>query len=90
MTKLELTHALKTKTGLPLTAINDVLNSLASVAEKELRQGQDFPLPGIGKLCVVHSGARKGRNPQTGEEITIPAGKKVKFAPYKSLKEAVN
>lgn len=47
-------------------------------------------IPGIGKLTVKESKARQGRNPSTGEAITIPAKKSVKFSASKTIKDALN
>jgi DNA-binding protein HU-beta len=47
-------------------------------------------IPGLGSLTVTERGARKGRNPATGESITIKASKAVRFKAGKDLKEAVN
>jgi DNA-binding protein HU-beta len=63
-----------------------VLDELANLAYKEAKKG--FTLPGIGKLVVVKRKARKGRNPQTGEEIHIPAKTVLKFRISKAAKEA--
>ena len=57
---------------------------IATLAYKECRKG--FTLPGIGKLVVVKRKARKGRNPQTGEEIQIPAKTVLKFRIAKAAK----
>jgi DNA-binding protein HU-beta len=61
---------------------------LASII-KALKKGEDVTLTGFGKFSVVKRKARKGRNPQTGEEIKIKATKVPKFTPGKALKEAV-
>jgi nucleoid DNA-binding protein len=61
---------------------------LASIT-KALRKGDTVTLVGFGAFKVTHRKARKGRNPQTGEEIKIKASKAAKFTPGKSLKEAV-
>jgi len=61
---------------------------LASII-KALKKGEDVTLTGFGKFSVVKRKARKGRNPQTGEEIKIKATKVPKFIPGKALKEAV-
>lgn len=44
---------------------------------------------GFGSFKVVERAARKGRNPRTGKEITIPASKVAKFTPGKGLKDAI-
>ena len=64
-----------------------VLEEIAKLAYKEARKG--FTLPGIGKLVVVKRKARKGRNPQTGAEIMIPAKTVLKFRIAKAAKVAV-
>jgi DNA-binding protein HU-beta len=60
---------------------------LASLAYKEAKN--TFTLPGIGKLVLVNRKERLGRNPKTGETITIPAKTVVKFRVAKACKEAV-
>jgi DNA-binding protein HU-beta len=54
-----------------------------------LKKGDTVTLVGFGTFKVTKRKARKGRNPQTGEEIKIKASKAPKFTPGKSLKEAV-
>ena len=61
---------------------------LASIT-KALKKGDTVTLVGFGTFKVTKRKARKGRNPQTGEEIKIKASKVAKFTPGKSLKEAV-
>jgi nucleoid DNA-binding protein len=61
---------------------------LASIT-KALKKGDAVTLVGFGTFKVTKRKARKGRNPQTGEEIKIKASKAAKFTPGKSLKEAV-
>ncbi len=60
---------------------------LATLAYKEAKN--TFTLPGIGKLVLVNRKERLGRNPKTGETITIPAKTVVKFRVAKACKEAV-
>lgn len=64
-----------------------VLNGLAELAYKEAKKG--FTVPGVGKLVLVKRKARKGRNPQTGETIRIPAKNVLKFRVSKVAKDAV-
>ena len=66
-------------------AVDCVLSSIT----KSLKKGEDVTLVGFGTFKVVKRKARKGRNPSTGEEITIKATKAPKFTPGKTLKEAV-
>jgi len=64
-----------------------VFEELAKLAYKEAKN--TFTLPGIGKLVLVNRKERLGRNPKTGETITIPAKTVVKFRVAKACKEAV-
>lgn len=65
------------------TALKTLCESLIA----GLRNDSVVSLPGIGKLCVKETKARTGRNPQTGQALTIPAGKKVALVVSKDLKE---
>jgi DNA-binding protein HU-beta len=64
-------------------AIAAVFEQIASAAAK----GDDVSLPGFGKFAVKDRPERQGRNPSTGEAITIAASKKVSFTPAKGLKD---
>jgi DNA-binding protein HU-beta len=66
-----------------------VLESILNNISLALKKKEDVTLTGFGTFKVVKRGARKGRNPQTGEPIQIKASKKVKFVPGKALKEDV-
>jgi DNA-binding protein HU-beta len=66
-------------------AVDCVLSSVT----KTLKKGDDVGLVGFGTFKVAKRKARKGRNPQTGEPITIKAAKVPKFVAGKALKEAV-
>lgn len=55
-----------------------------------LKSGDSAKVPGFGSFSVSERGARKGRNPATGESIKIAASKGVRFKAGKELKEAVN
>jgi DNA-binding protein HU-beta len=55
-----------------------------------LKAGDTAKVPGFGSFSIGERGARKGRNPATGESITIKASKNVRFRAGKELKEAVN
>jgi len=66
-------------------AVDCVLSSIT----KALRKGDSVSLIGFGTFKVAERKARKGRNPQTGEEIDIAARRVPKFVAGKALKEAV-
>ncbi len=68
---------------------NDALNTVLDSIQDALKKGDDVTLTGFGTFSVVKRKARTGRNPQTGEEIQIPARKAVRFKPGSELKDAV-
>lgn len=69
---------------------NSFIHELADIIESGLEKGDKITVAGFGKFELKWMDQRKGRNPQTGEEITIPAQNKVVFEPYKALREHVN
>jgi DNA-binding protein HU-beta len=89
MTKADLIGKVSKATGVPQTAVENVLNALGEVAASELRQSGEIPLPGIGKLKIKQRAAREGRNPRTGATIQVPAKKAVVFSVGKTLKETL-
>ena len=80
----EVSRVLKTKKDAQM-AVDCVLSSITKTLEK----GGSVTLVGFGTFKVAERKARKGRNPQTGEEINIAASKVPKFVSGKALKEAV-
>ena len=74
---------------LPKKVTKEVLQRFLSLIEEEITKQHKVRIDRLGIIQVKDRAARMGRNPQTGEEIKIPASKKVAFRPAKSLKEAV-
>ena len=68
----------------------EAVDCVFSSITRELKKGDTVTLVGFGSFKVVERKARKGRNPQTGEEINIKASNAPKFTPGQALKEAVN
>jgi DNA-binding protein HU-beta len=87
MTKAQIAEHLAKKAAITKKTAVQILDELAALAYKEAKN--TFTLPGIGKLVLVNRKARIGRNPQTGEEIKIPAKKVVKFRVAKACKDAI-
>ena len=77
LTKAQIISTLAEDTGMSKKEIIAVLEAQTQLAYKEAKSGYTFP--GIGKLVVVDRKARMGRNPATGETISIPAKKVLKF-----------
>jgi len=90
MTKAELVQKIQAKSSLQTKAqAESVLDALVSTLIEAMKAGDSVTFTGFGSFKVTARAARKGRNPRTGKEIHIPAGKAVKFTPGKALKESV-
>jgi len=90
MTKADFIAKLSEKTGFSKKDSEKALNGFIDVVKDALKNGEKVSLVGFGTFEVAQRNARKGRNPQTGEEITIPACKAPKFKAGKGLKEVVS
>ena len=90
MNKAELVEAMAKKTGATKKATEESINAFIDVVAKALKKGDKVQLVGFGSFEVRKRAARKGRNPQTGAEIKIPAAKAPAFKAGKALKDAVN
>jgi DNA-binding protein HU-beta len=64
----------------------DIIDNAFSVISKSIKKEKRFAYPGFGTFTVKNRKARKGRNPQTGEELKIKASKSVGFKPSPKLK----
>ena len=90
MNKSELIAALAAKTGETKKSAEATLNAFTEVVTETLVKGDKIQLVGFGSFEVRKRAARKGRNPQTKEEIKIPASKAPVFKAGKALKDLVN
>jgi len=89
MNKSELVGNIASSSGVTKADATRVLDAFMMTVQDAVQQGDQVVLPGFGSFSTVNRSARKGRNPQSGEEIQIPASRSVKFKPGKKLKEAV-
>ena len=87
MTKSQVYATLSERTGQNKKDVKIFLDEVAKLAYEEAQNG--FTIPGIGKLVLVDRKARMGRNPATGEQISIPAKRVVKFRIAKVCKESI-
>ncbi len=90
MNKAELIAAIAAKTETTKKNAEEFVNSFVDVVTEALKKGDKVQLVGFGSFEVIKRAARKGRNPQTKEEIKIPASKAPKFKAGKALKDIVN
>ncbi len=86
----DLIGALAEKAGVTKVQAKSILEVHAELLIEELKQNGSVQLAGIGKLKLGDRAERQGRNPSTGEAITIKAAKTVKFAGGKKFKNSFN
>lgn len=84
----ELVGMLADKAGITKAQAKHVLETHAEMLINELKQNGSVQVAGIGKLKVGHRAERQGRNPATGQPITIKASKTVKFSGGKRFKDS--
>ncbi|HEU5138868.1 MAG TPA: HU family DNA-binding protein [Bacillales bacterium] len=89
MNKTDLIQSVAESTQLSKKDVTKAVDSVFDSISDSLKQGEKVQLIGFGNFEVRERSARKGRNPQTGEEIQISASKVPAFKPGKALKEAV-
>jgi DNA-binding protein HU-beta len=83
-------HVAETVGDLSKAAAGRVVDAVLDAVVHALKKGEDVTLIGFGTFLVRDRAARKGRNPQTGEEIHIKKSKTPAFRAGKALKDAVN
>lgn len=89
MTKVDLIAAVASEAGLTKKDAEKAVTSALGAITAALKDGDKVSLVGFGTFEVRDRPARKGRNPQTKEEITIPASRLPAFKAGKALKDAV-
>lgn len=90
MNKTELVASVAEKAGITKKDAEKAINAVFASVEEALASDDKVQIIGFGTFEVKTREARKGRNPQTGKEITIPASKSPVFKAGKGLKDIVN
>ena len=89
MNKTELIDAIAAKSECSKAAAGKMLDAFIDTVSQQMADGDKVVLVGFGTFQTGARAAREGRNPRTGESITIAAAKQPKFRAGKSLKDAV-
>lgn len=90
MNKSQLIDVISINTELSKKDVETAINAFIDVVTDALVDGEKITITGFGSFEVVERAARTGRNPQTGETISIQKSKSPKFKSSKNLKETVN
>jgi len=89
LNKSDLANEVSAESGLASGEAKLAIEKLFELVARHLAQGDEVNITGFGKFTVTQRAARSGRNPQTGDPITIPATRAPKFSPAGALKTAV-
>ncbi len=89
LTKEKLISRLQTQIGLSKQESRSVVERVLDIMKESLAVGEDLLISGFGKFSVRQKNARRGRNPQTGEEIEISARKVLTFKSSQVLRKAL-
>ncbi len=90
MTKADIVEKIQTCTGVKKKEATDMMEAVFSIMKTTLESGENLKISGFGSFIVKHKFNRRGRNPHTGETITISARRILSFKPSTVLKQAIN
>ena len=90
LTKIDLIERIKNELDLSKNDSQDLLESVFSIMKQTLASGEDVKISGFGKFEVKQKKDRRGRNPQTGETITIDSRRILTYKVSTLLKKAIN
>jgi len=90
LTKEKITDSIYNQVGLGKTQSRRVVESLLDIMKQTLEKGEDLLLSGFGKFLVKNKAARRGRNPQTKEDLQLKARRVVVFRTSGVLRKKIN
>jgi integration host factor subunit alpha len=90
MTKADIVERIMANTGFSKMESFDMFELVFSIMKNTLEDGEDIKISGFGKFEVKQKKDRKGRNPQTGEDLTIEARRVLTFKPSNVLRKVIN
>ncbi len=90
MNKAELIEHIAEAAGITKSAAGKAIEAMVDAITDSLKRDETVSISGFGTFSVTHRPERQGRNPQTGETITIKASNSPKFKAGKALKDALN
>ncbi|MFH1942364.1 MAG: integration host factor subunit alpha, partial [bacterium] len=90
LTKAKIIERMCDNCGFTKAESTNIFESLLETIKKSLENGEDVLISGFGKFCVKEKKERRGRNPQTGEDLTLGARRIVSFNASGRLREKIN
>lgn len=90
MTKADIVEKVQASIGLSKKESSEMIEAVFAIMKSTLESGETLKISGFGSFVVKQKNDRRGRNPQTGESITIEARRILTFKPSNLLRQAVN
>ena len=88
--KADVVNAVRNQLDLPKHRAVELVESLLEIIKKTLQNGEDVLISGFGKFCVKRKWERRGRNPQTGEDMMLDERRVVVFKSSRLLRDNIN
>ena len=90
LTKEHIVNSIYNQLDLPKNKSIEIVEGLLEIIKRTLESGEDVLISGFGKFCIKHKRQRKGRNPQTSEEMMLRSRKVVTFRCSGVLRDKIN
>lgn len=90
MTKADLVENIYQKTGFSKKESAEIVETVFDLIKSTLEEGEKIKIAGFGNFVVKEKATRRGRNPQTGDEIKISSRRILTFKPSQVLKNSIN
>jgi len=90
LTKAHIVETLAKQNGYPKKQSVQMVETLLELIKRSLESGEDVLISGFGKFCVKEKKQRRGRNPSTGEDMTLGPRKVVTFTCSRKLRDKIN
>ncbi len=90
LTKADIVDIITERLGYSRIKSSEVVETVLEIIKQSLQEGDDVLISGFGKLCVKSKGARKGRNPATGQDLILDKRRVVTFKGSTILRNKVN
>ena len=90
LTKNDIAHSIYTQLDIPKNRSVELVESLLEILKKNLANGEDVVISRVGRFCVRDKRQRKGRNPETGEDMILKPRRGVRFRCSGVLRRKIN
>ncbi len=90
LTKTVIAEKIQNKLDLSRTETYELMEEFLEIIKQNIENGEDLMISGFGKFCINEKKSRKGRNPATGKEMTLPARRVVTFKCSGKLRNLLN